>query len=62
MVLSRHEREDIVITTRDGSRVRIAVVEIRHDKVRLGFEAPDDVTIDRMEVHQSKMQEKRGAI
>jgi carbon storage regulator len=52
LVLSRREREDIIVTTADGTRVRIAVIEIRHDRVRLGFEAPDDTTINRLELQE----------
>lgn len=49
LVLSRHRDEDIVITTPEGRRIRVAVVELRGDKVRLGFEADRDVTIHRHE-------------
>ena len=39
LVLSRHENEAIVI---DG-RIRVTVVEIRGNQIRLGIEAPKDV-------------------
>jgi|CXWL01.1.fsa_nt_gi carbon storage regulator len=46
LVLSRQRDESIVI----GNFLVITVVEIRGDKVRLGIQAPDDVSIYRMEV------------
>jgi carbon storage regulator len=52
LVLSRREGEDIIITAGDGTRTRVAVVEIRGDRVRLGFEAPDDTSIHRREVQE----------
>lgn len=47
LVLSRHKDESIVI----GDDVLITVVEIRGDKVRLGIDAPRDVSIHREEVY-----------
>ena len=46
LVLSRHENETIVI---DG-RIKITVVRIRGDKIRLGIEAPKEVAIWREEL------------
>lgn len=53
LILSRKEGEVIMI----DDHIRIVVDEIRGDKVRLGFDAPQDVTIDRLEIWQSKRQE-----
>ena len=50
LVLSRKASEWIEITARRAARIRICIVEIRGDKVRLGLEAPDDVTIHRQEI------------
>ena len=47
LVLSRKKDETIVI----GDNIIVTVVEIRGDKVRLGFDAPRDVTIHRREVY-----------
>jgi len=41
-----------------GDNIRVCVVEIRGDKVRLGFEAPDDVRIHRKEVWLRIQEEK----
>ena len=46
LVLSRKRGEAIVI----GEDIRITVVEIRGDKVKLGFVGPDQVPIHREEV------------
>lgn len=46
LVLSRHVDEQIVI----GDDVVITVCEIRGDKVRIGIEAPLDVSVHRREV------------
>ena len=49
MVLSRKRDERIVI----GDDVVITVVEIRGDRVRLGIEAPREVTVHRQEVYDA---------
>ena len=46
LVLSRHKGEVIVI----GDNIKIVVVEIKGDKVRLGIDAPKEVTVHRKEV------------
>lgn len=54
LVLSRKKNERIVI----NSNVTITVVEIRGDKVRLGIEALNEVTVHREEVHKAIQREK----
>jgi len=49
LVLSRKKDEKIVI----GDNISIMVVEIRGDKVRLGIEAPRDVSVHRREVYDA---------
>ena len=46
LVLSRHKEQTIVI----GDDVRITVVEVKGDKVRLGIDAPRSVSVHREEV------------
>ena len=46
LVLSRKKDESIVI----NNDIKIVVVEIRGDKVRLGVEAPKEVPVHRQEV------------
>ena len=49
LVLSRKKNESIII----NDNIVITVVEIRGDKVRLGFDAPKDVPIHRQEVYDA---------
>jgi carbon storage regulator len=50
LVLSRKTNEAIVI----NDNIRITVIGIRGDRVRLGIEAPRDVAVDRAELHERK--------
>lgn len=54
LVLSRKQNHRVMI----GDDITVCVVEIRGDKVRLGFEAPASVAIHRHEVWQA-IQRKR---
>jgi carbon storage regulator len=47
LVLSRKKDEDVVIA---GGLITVKIIEIRGDKVRLGFVAPKDVDIYRKEI------------
>lgn len=49
LVLSRKENEVVVI---DGGTIEVVVIEIRGDRVRLGFKAPRETSIHRKEVWQ----------
>lgn len=49
LVLSRKLNESIVI----NQNIKITVVEVRGDKVRLGIEAPKDVPVHRQEVQDA---------
>ncbi len=57
LVLSRQRDESIII----GDNVQITVVDIRGDKVRLGIEAPADITVHRKEVFDAIQRENRRA-
>ena len=54
LVLSRMRDEVIVI----GDNIRIAVVDIRGDKVRLGIDAPKYVSVHRQEVYEAIRRER----
>ncbi len=49
LVLSRKKDESIII----NDHIRVTVVEIRGDKVRLGIDAPKDVSVHRREVYEA---------
>ena len=49
LVLSRKKDEKIII----GDQITVMVIEIRGDKVRLGIDAPRDVTVHREEVYDA---------
>ncbi|MEE2641456.1 MAG: carbon storage regulator CsrA [Planctomycetota bacterium] len=49
LVLSRKKNESIVI----NDDIKIVVVEIRGDKVRLGVEAPREVPVHRREIYEA---------
>lgn len=58
LVLSRHKNESVFI----GDGIEVIVVDIRGDKVRLGFSAPKDVPVHRAEVyHAIKRDQQKGA-
>ena len=54
LVLSRHVDESLII----GNDIEIVVVEIRGDKVRLGVQAPRDVSVHRREVYDAIQRER----
>ena len=56
LVLSRQRDETIVI----GDSIRITIVEVRGDKVRIGIDAPKDVTVHRQEVYVAIKREAGG--
>jgi len=49
LVLSRKTDESIVI----GDNIVVTVVQIRGDKVRLGIQAPREVSVHRREVYDN---------
>ena len=50
LVLSRKPTESILI----NGNIRITITAIKGGQVRIGIEAPSEVTIDRAEVHQRR--------
>lgn len=53
LVLSRARGEQVVI----GESLTVTVLEVRGDKVKLGFAGPPDVSIHRQEVYQRLLAE-----
>lgn len=63
LVLSRQRDESIMI----GDAVEITIVDVRGDKVRLGINAPMNISVHRKEVYDAiqcekaaKAEEKKG--
>ena len=52
LVLSRRADETIVV----GDGIRITVLDVRGDKVRIGVDAPQDVSVHREEVWRAIQQ------
>jgi carbon storage regulator len=56
LVLSRKKNECIII----DDHITVTVVEIRGDKVRLGIDAPKEVTVHRREVYEAIQNQQRA--
>jgi carbon storage regulator len=57
LVLMRRVGESIVI---DGG-IRVTVVSVQGEKVRIGIEAPPDIRVDRQEVHERRFDTELAA-
>jgi carbon storage regulator len=57
LVLSRQRDESIII----GDNIVITVVDVRGDKVRLGIEAPREVSVHRREIYEAIQRENKQA-
>lgn len=57
LVLSRQRDESIII----GDDISVTIVDIRGDKVRLGIDAPAEVSVHRQEVYEAIQRENRRA-
>ena len=57
LVLSRQRDETIMI----GDDIEVTVVDIRGDKVRLGINAPREISVHRKEVYDAIRRENREA-
>ena len=57
LVMSRREGQEIII----GDDIRVMLVRIEGDKVRIGFTAPHDVAVHRKEGYDKIQQQKGGA-
>lgn len=55
LVLSRKVDEVFMI----GDEIRVTVIDVRGDKVRLGFTAPKSIPIHRREVYDAIQREKK---
>jgi carbon storage regulator len=56
LVLSRQKDESIMI----GDDVKITIVDVRGDKVRLGITAPKSIAVHREEIYEAIQREKKA--
>ena len=56
LVLSRQRDQSIMI----GDDVEITIVDVRGDKVRIGINAPREVSVHRKEVYEAIRREAQG--
>ncbi len=54
LVLSRQKEESIMI----GDNIEITIVDVRGDKVRLGINAPKEISVHRREIFDAIQKEK----
>lgn len=54
LVLSRYRDESIYI----GDDIIVTIVDIRGDRIRLGIQAPPNVSVHRQEIYDAIMREK----
>ncbi len=57
LVLQRKKNQKIVI----GGNITIVIVDILDDKVRLGIDAPLEISVHRQEIHDRIQHEKSEA-
>ncbi len=57
LVLSRQRDQSIII----GDNIVITIVDVRGDKVKLGIEAPREISVHRQEVYEAIQRENRQA-
>jgi len=51
LVLGRKMDEGVILTDREtGRQVRVFVTDVRGDRVKLGFDAPPEIVIERDEI------------
>ena len=57
LVLSRKKSEVVCI----GDNIKVMVVEVRGDRVRLGIDAPPDVKVHRKEIYDAIKEQAEAA-
>ena len=57
LVLSRRPEESLLI----DREIRVTVLEVRGNRVRLGIEAPKEVPVHRSEIHAAIQSERAAA-
>lgn len=58
LILTRRISESVII----GDEVKVTVLGVKGNQVRLGIDAPKTVSVHREEIYQRIQQEKQGGI
>ena len=56
LVLTRGLREKLII----GENVTVTIVGIKGNQIRIGIDAPRDITVNREEIYQRILKERQG--
>lgn len=56
LILARNVGETIVI----GDDVKVVVMDVKGSQIKLGIDAPKDVTVNREEIHNKILAEERA--
>lgn len=54
LILTRHATESIII----GENVKVTVLGVKGNQVRIGINAPSEVTVHREEIHEKILKER----
>lgn len=57
LVLTRHVDQSIIIT-KGGDIIKFKILDIIGSQIRIGIDAPRDISVDREEIYERKMLEK----
>lgn len=57
LILTRRPNEVICI----GDTIKVAVLDVRGNQVRIGVAAPKEIAVDREEIHDRKIEQKAKA-
>ena len=58
LILTRSKDESVVI----DNKIEVCIISVRGDKVRLGIEAPKDISVHRKEIQDAINREKLSAV
>lgn len=58
LVLTRRSGESLMV----GDDITVTVLEVRHDQVRIGIDAPRSVPVHRREVYEQVIRENATAV
>jgi carbon storage regulator len=56
LILSRRVGEKIII----GENVTVTILGVKGNQIRIGIDAPRDITVNREEIYQRILNEKEG--